>query len=96
MSNQRIKVEPVAKLARMNLTKEEIEALEKDLPAIIAYVEKLHEVDTSKVEAREYLTDLQNQFRADEVKMDETERQNVINAFPKKTGDALDVPAVFE
>ena len=96
MSNERIKIDHVAKLARMNLTKQELEALEQDLPAIIAYVDKLQEVDTSKVEAREYLTDLQNQFRADEVKMDAKERENVINAFPKKTGEALDVPAVFE
>ena len=96
MSNERIKIDHVAKLARMNLTKQELEALEQDLPAIIAYVDKLQEVDTSKVEAREYLTDLQNQFRADEVKMDSKERENVINAFPKKTGEALDVPAVFE
>ncbi len=96
MSNERIKIDHVAKLARMNLTEQELEALEQDLPDIIAYVDKLQEVDTSKVEAREYLTDLQNQFRADEVKMDVKERENVINAFPKKTGDALDVPAVFE
>ena len=96
MEHQRIKVDHVAKLARIQLTAEEQAALEKDLPVIVAYVDKLQEVDTSHVEAREYLTDLQNQFREDVVKMDHAERENIIRAFPKKMGDALDVPAVFE
>ena len=96
MSDALIKVDHVAKLARIELSDEEVKALEEGLPAIVEYVAKLQEVDTSQVEAREYLTDLQNQFRTDEVKMDEQERKNVISAFPKKTGDALDVPAVFE
>ncbi len=96
MNQDIIKVDRVAQLARLALTPEEQAAYENELPAIIAYVAKLQEVDTSHVEAREYLTDLQNQFREDEVHADETERQNVINAFPKKTGDALEVPGVFE
>ena len=96
MEHERIKVDHVAKLARIELSEEERKTLETDLPAIVAYVDKLQEVDTSNVETREYLTDLQNQFRADEVNMDAQERERVIKAFPKKTGDALDVPAVFE
>ena len=94
--HDQINVDHVAKLARIELTTEEREALERELPAIVDYVAKLQEVDTSHVEAREYLTDLQNQFREDVVHMDAAERENVMNSFPKRTGDALEVPAVFE
>jgi len=89
-------IDNVAKLARLDLTEEDRIALEKDLPSILEYIGKLQEVDTSKVEAKEYLNDIENVFREDEVSMDEDIRQDILKGFPKKTGDALEVPAVFE
>lgn len=91
-----IDVEKVAKLARIELSEEDKVALKKDLPIIVEYVAKLAEVDTSKIELREYLTDHKSQLRADVVDERAEERTAVINSFPKKTGDALEVPAVFE
>ena len=96
MSKPHIDVDHIAKLARIHLTDEERARMEQDLPAILSYVETLNEVDTTNVEAREYLTDLVNQFRQDEIGQNEQERQAIIDNFPKKTGDALEGPAVFE
>ncbi|MFA6522190.1 MAG: Asp-tRNA(Asn)/Glu-tRNA(Gln) amidotransferase subunit GatC [Patescibacteria group bacterium] len=90
-------VQKVAKLAMLNLSDEEQEALRRDLPSIVAYVSKLHEVDTSAIEAKAYLTDLSNVFRADVRRHSgEDDRLACINAFPKKTGTALEVPGIFE
>ncbi|MFN7065143.1 MAG: Asp-tRNA(Asn)/Glu-tRNA(Gln) amidotransferase subunit GatC [Aquificaceae bacterium] len=45
-----MKIEKVAQLARIRLTEEEKEGLEKQLQSILAFVEQLQEVDTDGVE----------------------------------------------
>jgi aspartyl-tRNA(Asn)/glutamyl-tRNA(Gln) amidotransferase subunit C len=90
-------IERVEALAKLTLSTEEREALTKDLPDILAYVSKLQEVDTSKVETSAYVTDAVNVMRDDEVHaVSEEDRQRLINEFPQKMGDALQVPHVFE
>lgn len=90
-------VDKVAKLALLDLTDEERVMLSDQLPSIVAYISKLHEVDTSGVDAKAYLTDQVNVFRDDVIEGCEADvRQRLIDAFPKKTGDALEVPGVFE
>lgn len=89
-------LEKVAKLSYLKLTDAEKKQLADQLPSIVEYVSKLQEVDTSAIETRAYLTDLKNVFRDDVVKMDESERKALIEAFPKEKGGALEVPGVFE
>lgn len=97
MPNIEFDVDKVAKLARLDLTDEERAQLEEQLPSIVAYISKLHEVDTSDVVAKEYLTDQKNIFREDvEDRCDPSVRKRAIDLFPKKTGNALEVPGVFE
>lgn len=91
-----IDIAKLAKLAKLRLTPEEIEKMSTQLPLILEYVGKLREVDTSNVDPKAYLTDATNVFRADEPRVNESERQAVVNAFPKRAGDMLEVPAVFE
>lgn len=92
-----INVTHLAALAKLRLTKEEETMLAKDLPSILTYISKLQEVDTSGVDAKAYLTDATNVFRADEACPVAPEARKVlIDAFPEKTGDALRVPAVFD
>ncbi|MCH8049203.1 Asp-tRNA(Asn)/Glu-tRNA(Gln) amidotransferase subunit GatC [Patescibacteria group bacterium] len=89
-------IEKVARLARLDLTDKDRAQLADQLPSIVSYVSKLHEVDTSKVDAKAYLTDQVNVFREDVAESCEEEiRQRCFEAFPKKTGDALEVPGVF-
>jgi aspartyl-tRNA(Asn)/glutamyl-tRNA(Gln) amidotransferase subunit C len=91
-----IDISHVAKLARLKLTEEEQKTLAEQLPEIVDYIAKLQEVDTSEVDARAYLTDATNVFREDEIVSSEEQRKAIIEAFPKKGGEALEVPGVFE
>jgi aspartyl-tRNA(Asn)/glutamyl-tRNA(Gln) amidotransferase subunit C len=91
-----ISIDHLAKLARIRVTDDEKKALEKDLPAILDYISKLQEVDTSQIEVNAYLTNARNIFREDNISADESEKRAIIESFPKKTGNALEVPAVFE
>lgn len=63
-----IDVKHIAKLARLGLTKEEEKRLEKELSAILDFVEKLKEIDTSRVEPMTGGTSLVNIDREDQPK----------------------------
>ncbi len=56
----------IAKLARLNLTDEQIEKYRVQLSPILDYVDKLKEVDTSNVEPTFHpIGDLKNRFQED-------------------------------
>jgi aspartyl-tRNA(Asn)/glutamyl-tRNA(Gln) amidotransferase subunit C len=61
-------VEHVAHLARLALTAEEAEKMTKQLDSILAFVEKLNELDTTHVEPTSHVLPLNNVTRADEVR----------------------------
>ncbi|MFZ2682017.1 MAG: Asp-tRNA(Asn)/Glu-tRNA(Gln) amidotransferase subunit GatC [Patescibacteria group bacterium] len=90
-----INLDHVAKLAKLKLTEVEKEALGRQLPAIVEYVAKLQEVDTTNIDPKAYLTEATNVFRADEQTTTQSERDAAVAAFPKSTGDALEVPGIF-
>ena len=58
-------VEHVAKLARLGLTEKERKKFQKELSAILDFVEKLKQVKTDKVEPTAQVTDLENVSRPD-------------------------------
>ena len=58
-------VRHIAKLARLTLTEAEEKKYAKELSAILNYIDKLKEVDTSKVEPTAQVTGLKNSFRED-------------------------------
>ncbi len=60
-------VKHIAKLARLGLTEKEIEKFQKELSSILDYVEKLKEVDVSKVEPTSHPLKMENVMRKDEV-----------------------------
>jgi len=60
-------VKHIAKLARLGLTDAEIEKFQKELSAILDYVEKLKEVDISGVEPTSHSVLVENIMRKDEV-----------------------------
>lgn len=90
-----IDIDHVAKLAKLQLNPDERAMLAEQLPAILDYIGQLQEVDTSGVDAKAYLTDAANVFRADEPRQNEALREALVAMFPKKMGDALEVPGVF-
>lgn len=60
-------VEHVAKLARLALDDAEREMFTRQLSDILAYVDKLNELDTSRVTPTSHVIPVQNVFRPDEV-----------------------------
>jgi aspartyl-tRNA(Asn)/glutamyl-tRNA(Gln) amidotransferase subunit C len=58
----------LAKLARLNLTDEEIEEFSAELPAILDYVELLQKVDVSGLKPTNQVSGLSNVMRDDVVK----------------------------
>lgn len=90
-------VEHVAKLARLKLSPEEVEKYQKQMGSILAYVDKLNELDVKSVPEMQHAAGSANVFRDDEVQAcDQDTRDRIIEAFPQKEGDLLEVQAVFE
>lgn len=61
-------VEQVARLARLELTEEEIERFTGDLNGILEYVQKMNELDTEGVNPTSHVLPLANVMREDEVR----------------------------
>jgi len=63
----RQQIEHIAKLARLELSEEELEKYGKQLSAVLDYVNQLSEVKVAGVEPTAQVTGLQNIFRRDEI-----------------------------
>ncbi len=87
------KIERVAELARLNLKTEEKQKLAKDLGAILDYVKKLEKLDTSKVEPTSHVLNMENVFRADEVKPTDA-AQKALEHAPETEGHFFKVPKI--
>ncbi|GAG57610.1 unnamed protein product [marine sediment metagenome] len=61
-------VRKVAKLSRLDLTEAEVEEFTGQLSAILEYVEKMNELDTTNVEPLAHCLPVSNVFREDSVK----------------------------
>ena len=67
MSLTKAEVEYVAQLARLELSEAEKEKFTGQLNEILNFVEKLNEIDTSKIEPTAHTIPVQNVFRPDQV-----------------------------
>ena len=88
-------VDKIAHLARLEFENEAKEAIIKDMNNILAFVEKLNELDTSNIEPLIYMSDEVNVLREDEVKQEITQQEALKNS-PKHDSDYFKVPKVIE
>ncbi len=88
-------VEYTAKLARMNLTKDEIISLTSQLDGILKYVEKLNKVDVTDVQPTSHVLPLKNVYREDVIKPSLNAEDALSNA-PLKEGNFFKVPKIIE
>ncbi|MFA5168608.1 MAG: Asp-tRNA(Asn)/Glu-tRNA(Gln) amidotransferase subunit GatC [Candidatus Omnitrophota bacterium] len=88
-------INKVADLARLNLKLDEKQKLEKDLGAILDYVKKLDALDTKQVEPTSHVLNMENVFRADEVKPSNAARKALEHA-PKTEGRFFKVPKIVQ
>ncbi|MEM1408510.1 MAG: Asp-tRNA(Asn)/Glu-tRNA(Gln) amidotransferase subunit GatC [Bacteroidota bacterium] len=85
----------IAHLARLEFDDSTAEDMMKDMNKIIAWVEKLNEVDTDGVEPLTTMSHEINVLREDEVKNHLSHERALKNA-PKKDADFFRVPKVIE
>ena|SRR3989338_989099 len=97
MSFTREEIEHLAKLARLELSEEEIVRYQGEMGRILDYVGELREVDTKGVEPTAQVTGLVNRLREDiAVPSDEATRECLLDAAPEREGGYIKVKAVFE
>jgi len=87
-------VEKIATLAKLKFSKDEQEKLTKELAQIIAYVEKLNELDLENIPPTSHVLDLKNVMRDDEVRSGLSQQQALMNA-PARHGGFFSVPKVI-
>jgi aspartyl-tRNA(Asn)/glutamyl-tRNA(Gln) amidotransferase subunit C len=95
MKLTREEVQRIAVLARLRLTPEEETQLTEQLDHILAYMEKLDELDTSKVEPFSHVLDAVNALRKDKV----TNRPNadaLLANAPDRDNSFFKVPKIIE
>ena len=88
-------VDEVAHLARLEFSEDGKAEILNDMNRMLAFVDKLNEMDTNGIEPLIYMTDEVNVLREDEAKDTLTQKQALINA-PKKDSDYFKVPKVID
>jgi aspartyl-tRNA(Asn)/glutamyl-tRNA(Gln) amidotransferase subunit C len=85
----------LADLARLRLDPEEVERMRRDLDAILGYVEKLSELDTTQVPPTAHVLDIATPLRLDRVAGVLPVKEVVRNA-PQHDESSMIVPKVIE
>ena len=84
----------VGVLSRIELTDEQVATFGRQLADIVAYMDKLQELDTEGVEPMAHAMDIHNVFAADEPAPSLPPEQALANA-PEREGDFYKVPKVI-
>jgi aspartyl-tRNA(Asn)/glutamyl-tRNA(Gln) amidotransferase subunit C len=95
MKITREQVEQVALLARLELAPAEIDTFTGQMDAILAYVDKLNELDTSGIVPTAHAVPMENAFRSDEVRPS-IGLENALGNAPGRVEDFFRVPKVIE
>jgi aspartyl-tRNA(Asn)/glutamyl-tRNA(Gln) amidotransferase subunit C len=85
----------VATLARLELTEAETETFAGQMDAILAYVDKLNELDTDGIVPTAHAVPMENAFREDEVRPSIGVENALANA-PDRQDGFFRVPRVIE
>ena len=87
-------VQKVAELARLDIDDNQVDRLAEQLAAILAYMDKLNEVDTGDVAPTAHAIELINAFRDDAVH-DHLDREKSLANAPQAEEGAFVVPKVI-
>ena len=88
-------VEQVARLARLAASEKEKELFTRQLGEILTHIEKLKELDTSKVDPTSHVLPIKNIFREDEVRPS-LPREEIFKNAPDRTEEFFRVPKIIE
>ncbi|HZJ61687.1 MAG TPA: Asp-tRNA(Asn)/Glu-tRNA(Gln) amidotransferase subunit GatC [Chitinophagaceae bacterium] len=87
-------VDKLAHLARLKFDASEKEEIKRDLQKMIAFVEKLNELDTTGVEPLLHMSDESNVLREDEVQ-GSVSREDALKSAPVHDAQFFKVPKVI-
>jgi len=86
----------IAKLARLGLSEEEKKNLEKELPSILKFVDKLNEVKADKIDPTTQVTGLENVVRKDKGRVkSKQETEKLLKLVPKSKDRHVKVRAIL-
>lgn len=90
-------IQHVAKLARLDLTEEEIKKYGEQLSAVLSYIDQLSEVDTTGVEPTAQVTGLENVWREDAVEpWNEAQVKKALALAPELEDEQIKVKRILE
>jgi len=84
----------VARLARLQLTEEEVETYARQLDEILSYVDKLNELDTKDVEPMAHVIPLETPFREDQV-LPSLDPEDSLSNAPERSENFFKVPKII-
>jgi aspartyl-tRNA(Asn)/glutamyl-tRNA(Gln) amidotransferase subunit C len=85
----------VARLARLDLSEEELTSIARDLDSILAHVDALAALDTEGVEETRHGIELVGALRSDVV-ADELSPDEALANAPERLGQGFGVPKIIE
>ncbi len=88
-------VKHIANLSMLNLSDIEIDNYRKDMQEIVEFATQINEVDTTKINAQEFILDKVNAFRKDEIK-ESFDRELLLKNAPSSNGEAYSLPSMME
>ena len=94
MIMEKLDINHIAHLARINLSTEESEKLSGDLDKVLGHFEELSNLDTEGVLPMAGGTDLVNVFRTDD-DAEQSDTEVLCEAFPDEKDGYLRVPRIF-
>lgn len=94
MKMSRESVKYIAKLARIELTENEIDKMSKDMEVVLSYMKKLDELDTRDVEPAEHIITHKNVLRDDNTEISSC-REELLSNAPSKEKGYFKVPSTF-
>ena len=95
MEVKREDIEHLADLANFRLSEAQIKSLGKDLQEIIAYISELDKLDTEGVEPTYQVFEMENIWRADEIKPQDATREELLALAPESRDNQIKVPKVL-
>ncbi len=97
MKLTRREIEHIAKLARLELTEEELAKYGEQLSNVLGYIDMLSEADTERVEPTAQVTGLENVFREDNADpWDKGEIEAALGESPATEGRFIKVRKVLD
>lgn len=88
-------IDHIAHLSRLSFAGPQKEAIRQDMQRMIAFVDKLYELDTTGVEPLIFMSEEVNRLRNDEVAQSVSHEEALRNA-PKKDSDYFRIPKVLD